>query len=71
MDGQQRACVTVLAAAFVLNVLLCALMIPWLGIMGAAVASVVAIICESVALFLLTKRRLGLHGLVFGKARPQ
>jgi len=40
---------------------------------GASLGAVIAIVFESAALFLLTKRRLGFHGLVFGaaKAEPQ
>jgi O-antigen/teichoic acid export membrane protein len=68
MVGQQRACAGVFAAAFAINVILCLIMIPWLGTTGAAISIAVAIVFESAALFLLTKRRLGFHGLVFGGA---
>jgi O-antigen/teichoic acid export membrane protein len=73
MVGQQRACAGIFAAAFGINVMLCLVMIPWLGTTGAAISIVIAIVFESAALFLLTKRRLGFHGLVFGaaKAEPQ
>ena len=69
MVGEQRACACVFAAAFALNVVLCLVMIPWLGTVGAAISIATALVFESAALFFITKRRLGLHGLVWGGAR--
>jgi O-antigen/teichoic acid export membrane protein len=69
MVGQQRACAAVFAGAFALNVLLCLILIPWLGTAGAAISISTALVFESAALFILTKRRLGFHGLVWGAAR--
>ncbi len=71
MVGQQRACAAVFAGAFGLNVVLCLVMIPWLGTMGAAISMTTALVFESAALFFLTKRRMGLHGLIWGgKSAP-
>jgi O-antigen/teichoic acid export membrane protein len=67
MVGQQRICAAVLAVAFVINLGLCLLLIPRFGLMGAGIATSVALIAESMLLFLVTKRRLGLHLFVLGR----
>ena len=64
--GHQRACAAVFAAAFATNLALGLILIPWWGMTGAAIATSIALIVESVALFLLMKRRLGFHGLIWG-----
>jgi O-antigen/teichoic acid export membrane protein len=69
MIGEQRACAAVFAGAFAANVVLCLVLIPWLGIAGAAVSISTALILESAALFFLTKRRIGVHGLIWGAPR--
>jgi O-antigen/teichoic acid export membrane protein len=69
MVGQQRACAMVFAAAFVLNVVLCVALIPTLGTKGAAIAMSAALVFESAALFILTKRRIGPHGLIWSAGR--
>ena len=69
MVGQQRACAAVFAGAFVLNVILCLILIPWLGTTGAAIAISTALVFESVALFAVTRQRMGIHGLIWGAAR--
>jgi hypothetical protein len=46
-------------------------MIPWWGTMGAAIAMAMALVFESAVLFFLTKRRMGLHGFIWGgKSAP-
>jgi O-antigen/teichoic acid export membrane protein len=65
MIGEQRTCAAIYATAFVTNLLLCFLLIPRFGLMGAAVATATAIMVESTMLFVLTKRRLGLHFFVY------
>jgi O-antigen/teichoic acid export membrane protein len=65
MIGQQRTCAAIYATAFATNLLLCFLLIPRFGLMGAAVATATAIMVESTMLFVLTKRRLGLHFFVY------
>ena len=71
MLGEQRACATVYALAFALNLGLCFVLIPRLGAMGAAIATTCAMLTESTLLFIVTKRRLGLHVFVFGSPRPK
>jgi O-antigen/teichoic acid export membrane protein len=67
MLGEQRICAAVLALAFIINLYLCFVLIPRFGIVGAAIATSIALTVESVLLFLVTKRRLGLHVFVLGR----
>lgn len=60
MSGEQRACALIYGAAFATSVLLCLVLIPRFGMMGAASATATALILESILLFLVTRRRLGL-----------
>jgi O-antigen/teichoic acid export membrane protein len=68
MLGEQRACAAVYATAFVLNMVLCIVLIPRLGVDGAAVATSTALIVESILLFLVTKHRLGFHVFIWGRS---
>jgi O-antigen/teichoic acid export membrane protein len=65
MSGEQRACAAVYAAAFVLNVALAVPLILRMGAAGAAISTSIAMIVESILLFWVTRRRLGLHAFVF------
>jgi O-antigen/teichoic acid export membrane protein len=71
MLGERRRCAQVYAGSFLINVVLCFLMIPRFGAIGAAVASAAALMFESVSLFLVAKFRLGLHCLIFGGPRER
>ena len=66
MLGQQNVCAIVLFAAVVLNVALNFVLIPSYGLVGAASATAISLVMVSVALFVMAKRRLGLHSFVFG-----
>ena len=66
MLGEQRICAAIYAAAFALNLALCVVLIPRLGAIGAAVATSTALVLESAALFLVTRKRLGLHVAIWG-----
>ncbi|HEY5280872.1 MAG TPA: lipopolysaccharide biosynthesis protein [Pseudolabrys sp.] len=68
MAGSQRACALVYAAAFTVNLIGCALLIPYWGILGAAVATSAAMVFESVALFVVVRHRLGIHAFAFSRA---
>ena len=68
MLGEQRACAAVYAIAFVLNLVLCIVLIPRIGVDGAAIATATALIVESVLLFFVTKRRLGFHVFIWGRS---
>ena len=64
MVGQQNVCAMVYALAFVLNLGGCLLLVPRWGGAGAALATSAALVIESVLLFIVTKRRLGIHVFV-------
>jgi O-antigen/teichoic acid export membrane protein len=66
MLGERRSAALVYGLSFALNVLLCVLLIPRFGLAGAAIGSSVALVFESASLFLIAKRRLGLHCFIFG-----
>jgi O-antigen/teichoic acid export membrane protein len=67
MVGEQKACAAVYGSAFALNLILCIVLIPRIGVAGAAVATSTALIVESILLFWVTKRRLGLHVFIWGR----
>ncbi|MDR4306756.1 GNAT family N-acetyltransferase [Chelatococcus sambhunathii] len=67
MLGQQNVCAAIYGCAFALNITLCFALIPSWGMLGAAVATSVTQVFESVALFLVTRQRLGLGGLPWGR----
>jgi O-antigen/teichoic acid export membrane protein len=67
MLGHQHVCALAYASAFVMNVVLCVLLIPRFGGHGAAAATSMALVFETVLLFWIVRRRLGLHVLAFGK----
>lgn len=69
MLGERRTCAQVYAGSFLLNLLLCVVLIPGFGATGAAIASATALVFESASLFLVAKFRLGLHCFVFGRPR--
>ncbi len=58
MLGEQRQCAAVYAIAFAVNLGLCILLIPRMGIEGAAIATATAFVLESIMLFTVTRRRL-------------
>lgn len=66
MLGEQHACATVYAIAFALNLMLCIILIPRIGVEGAAISTATALVVESILLFCVTKRRLGLHVFIWG-----
>lgn len=65
MVGEQKACAAIYASAFAANVALCFILIPYFGLYGAAIAISAAMLLESALLFLVTKRKLGLHVFVW------
>lgn len=67
MLGEQRICAAIYAGAFALSLVLCLVLIPRLGPMGAALATATALVTESVVLFWVTRRRLGLRMLAWGR----
>ena len=69
MLGERRSCALIYAGAFAMNLVLCFVLIPWLGIVGAALAGAGALVFESASLFIVAKIRLGLHCFIFGRPR--
>nr|WP_208408146.1 oligosaccharide flippase family protein [Variibacter gotjawalensis] len=65
MSGEQKICAAVYATSFVVNLIGCLVLVPTLGVMGAAIATSFALVFESVLLFAVTKRRLGLHVFIW------
>ncbi len=67
MLGHQYVCALAYGLAFVLNVALCIALVPRFGGHGAAAATSTSLVFETVLLFYIVRRRLGLHVLAFGK----
>jgi O-antigen/teichoic acid export membrane protein len=58
MLGLRKQCAAIYAGAFAVNLILCVILIPHLGIEGAALATSAALILESILLFGAVRRRL-------------
>jgi O-antigen/teichoic acid export membrane protein len=67
MLGHQHICALAYALAFVMNVVLCIALVPRFGGHGAAAATSISLVFETVLLFWIVRRRLGLHVLAFGR----
>jgi O-antigen/teichoic acid export membrane protein len=61
MLGEQRRCALVYAAVFATQMAGCLAFAPGFGAIGVALATAAAVLLESALLFVLAKRRLGLH----------
>ena len=68
MLGERKQCAFIYAGAFAINLGLCILLIPRIGIEGAAIATSTALVAESIMLYLVAKRRLGFHVFIMGGA---
>ncbi len=66
MLGEQKQCAFVYATAFVVNLALCVIFIPRIGIEGAATATSIALVVELVLLYCVARRRLGFHVFIKG-----
>lgn len=69
MVGEQFTCAAVYATAFATNLILCFVLIPRFGLMGAASATATAIVVEAVLLFVAVRLRLGLHVFVLRRSK--
>ena len=67
MLGHQHICALAYALAFVMNVVLCIALVPRFGGHGAAAATSISLTFETVLLFWIVRRRLGMNVLPFGK----
>jgi O-antigen/teichoic acid export membrane protein len=63
MLGHQHICALAYALAFVMNLVLCMALVPRFGGHGAAAATSLSLTFETVLLFWIVRRRLGLHVL--------
>jgi O-antigen/teichoic acid export membrane protein len=67
MLGHQNICALAYALSFAVNLALCLVLVPKFGGYGAAASTSAALTFETVLLFWIVRRRLGLHVLAFGK----
>lgn len=67
MMGQQVACALALVATVAVNLSLNLLLIPQLGLYGAAIATSSAVVVEAVLLCVLARRRLGIDVLIWNR----
>lgn len=68
MLGHQNLCAMVLGATVVVNLALNVLLIPWLGLTGAAIATSASIIMEALVLLIFAKRRAGLSMAIWQRS---
>jgi O-antigen/teichoic acid export membrane protein len=68
MLGHQHVCALAYGLSFVMNVVLCLALVPRYGGHGAAAATSISLVFETVLLFWIVRQRLGLHVLAFGKS---
>jgi O-antigen/teichoic acid export membrane protein len=66
MLGERKQCALIYAAAFAINLVLCVILIPRIGIEGAGVATSSALVVESIMLYFVAKWRLGFHVFIMG-----
>ena len=71
MLGHQHICALAYALAFAMNLVLCVTLVPKFGGYGAAAATSLSLTFETVLLFWIVRRRLGLHVLAFGKGQDR
>jgi O-antigen/teichoic acid export membrane protein len=69
MLGHQNMCALAYALAFLVNLVLCVLLVPRFGGYGAAAATSIALVFETILLFWITRTRLGFHVFAFGKRK--
>ena len=65
MTGNQNTCAMIYIGALFINVTLNLSLIPIYGLKGAAMATALAMTFESLALYTVIKRKLGIHSFVF------
>jgi O-antigen/teichoic acid export membrane protein len=70
MLGERKQCAAVYAIAFAINLALCVLLIPRIGIEGAAIATSTALVAESLMFYRVARKRLGFHLFILGGSRP-
>lgn len=71
MLGERKQCAAIYAGAFVINLVLCIVLIPRMGIEGAGISMSTALVVESILLYLVAKRRLGFHVFILGGGKSE
>ncbi len=66
MLGEQNRAALVYGGVFLFNLLLNLILVPRLGMIGSAWSTAMALMLESVLLFVIARKRLGLHSFAFG-----
>jgi len=69
--GHQRTCAVAYSIAFAFNIIACLVLAPVYGAIGAATATAGAFVIESLLLFVIVKRALGLHMFVWNPAKAR
>jgi O-antigen/teichoic acid export membrane protein len=69
MLGERRACALVYGSSFAISLGLSVLLLPRIGLAGAAIASAAALVFESISLFFVAKLRLGYHCFILGRPK--
>ncbi len=69
MADHGRATASIYAAAFIANAALCVLLVPSLGLIGAALGTAIATALKAALLFVATRRRLGLDMSILSQPR--
>lgn len=70
MSGEQKICAAVYALTLAINIALNLTLIPVYGLMGAAIATTIALIFEATALYATVLRRLGIHMFIIPRKQP-
>jgi len=66
LPGERKQCALIYAGAFAINLMLCVILIPRIGIEGAALATSSALVAESILPYVVVKRQLGFHVFILG-----
>ena len=69
MTGNQKEAARVIGSSALMNIVLNLALIPWLGIIGAAIATTISMVAWNVTLVVLVRRRLGINSLVQWRRR--
>ena len=71
MTGKQAAALKIIAGSLLVSAALNTLLIPGYGIVGSAIASVVAVSCWNLSMLIYVRRVLGIDASAIGlKAKP-
>lgn len=69
MPGQQSACAVVLVTTAVLNLMLNLILVPWLGLIGAASATSMSLLLTALLQYTVARHRLGLDVAIWSAWR--